>query len=135
VSLKSFHIAFIAVSSTLSLLMVIWGFQGYRATGDGVALGVGITGLVGLAGLVPYGRWFRVKFRKIAGALTLLLVVQTTRIPAAWACAVCFGDPNSEMTKGLKAGIILLILVVAAVLTAIASIGITWARRAKALEQ
>ena len=49
------------------------------------------------------------------------------------ACAVCFGDPNSPLTKGIKAGVVLLILVVGGVLGAIASVGISWARRAKAL--
>jgi hypothetical protein len=135
VSLKSFHIAFIAVSVSLSLFMVIWGFQGYRATRDSVSLGVGITGLVGLLALLPYGRWFRNKFKKIAVVFLAASLSHAASLPSAWACAVCFGDPNSDMTKGLKAGIVLLILVVAGVLAGITSIGITWARRAKALEQ
>lgn len=133
-SLKSFHIAFIVVSVSLSLFMAIWGLQGYRATRDSVSLGVGITGVIGLLALVPYGRWFRNKFKKMAVVLLAAISTHAAGLPTAWACAVCFGDPNSEMTKGLKAGIILLILVVAGVLTGIASIGLTWARRAKALE-
>lgn len=132
-SLKTFHIVFIAVSATLSLLMLIWGIQGYRASGDGTSLGVGIAGLVGLSALLPYGRWFRNKYRKIAGAIAAVFAGQAAVLPSAWACSVCFGDPNSEMTKGLKAGIILLVFIIAGVLAGIASIGIAWARRAKAL--
>jgi len=134
VSLKSFHIVFIAVSATLSLFMVIWGVRGYSATRDTVALGVGITGLLGLLALLPYGRWFRNKFKKITVAFLAFFASQAASLTSAWSCAVCFGDPNSDMIKGLKTGIILLILVVAGVLGGIASIGITWARRAKALK-
>ncbi|HSA58158.1 MAG TPA: hypothetical protein VLJ37_00530 [bacterium] len=133
-SLKSFHIAFIIVSVSLSLFMVIWGFQGYRVSRDAVSLGVGITGVVGLLALVPYGRWFRNKFKKMAVVLLAAISTHAAGLPTAWACALCFGDSNSEMTRGLKAGILLLILVVAGVLAGIASVGITWARRAKALE-
>ncbi len=48
------------------------------------------------------------------------------------ACAVCFGDPNSSMTKGAVAGMLCLLGVILFVLTGIAATGITWARRARA---
>ena len=48
------------------------------------------------------------------------------------ACAVCFGDPSSSMTKGAIAGMLSLLGVVLFVLTGIAVTGITWARRARA---
>ena len=49
------------------------------------------------------------------------------------ACAVCFGDPNSSMTKGAAAGMLCLFGVVLFVLAGIAATGIVWARRARAI--
>lgn len=134
-SLKTFHIVFIAVSTALSLFMALWGFNDSRFSGSGSSLFVGIVGLVGLAALLPYYRWFRNKFRKMALTLALSLVsawfLQASSAPA---CAVCFGDPNSDMIKGVKAGVLLLILVIGGVLGGIVAVAFTWARRAKALE-
>ena len=45
-------------------------------------------------------------------------------------CSVCFGNPNSPLTKGTIAGVLLLLGVVLVVLTGIAATGIVWARRA-----
>ena len=56
----------------------------------------------------------------------------------ALACSVCYGDPNSTMTLGAKAGVLVLLGVVGVVLTAIASLLIFWMRRAaqiKAVEE
>ncbi|OGW80927.1 MAG: hypothetical protein A3C47_05635 [Omnitrophica bacterium RIFCSPHIGHO2_02_FULL_51_18] len=47
------------------------------------------------------------------------------------ACSVCFGDPGSSQTKGAIAGALFLLAVVGLVLSVIAGIGFTWARRAK----
>ena len=46
-------------------------------------------------------------------------------------CSVCFGNPSSLATQGLKAGIFFLIGVVALVLFAIACTAFSWARREK----
>ena len=40
---------------------------------------------------------------------------------ASNACSVCYGDPNSGMSKGLTAGISVLLVVVVGVLAAISS--------------
>lgn len=47
------------------------------------------------------------------------------------ACSVCFGDPGSAATKGLKMGVFFLLAVILFVLAAIAWTGIVWVRRAK----
>ena len=52
----------------------------------------------------------------------------------ALACAVCYGDPNSGMTQGAQAGVLVLLGVVGAVLTGLASLLIFWMRRAARLE-
>ncbi len=53
---------------------------------------------------------------------------------AAQACSVCYGDPNSAMTQGAQAGVLVLLGVVGVVLTGIASLLIFWMRRAAQLE-
>ncbi len=61
--------------------------------------------------------------------LTILLMAQP-----ALACSVCFGDPNSQMTQGVQAGVLVLLGVVGVVLAGIASLLIFWMRRAAHLE-
>lgn len=50
------------------------------------------------------------------------------------ACSVCFGDPKSLQSRGLFFGVCLLLGVVVFVLGGIALTAVTWARRAKKLE-
>lgn len=50
------------------------------------------------------------------------------------ACAVCFGDPSSPLSKGVAAGVAFLIVVIGGVLAAIAFTAYRWARRARQLE-
>ncbi len=61
--------------------------------------------------------------------LTILLMAQP-----ALACSVCYGDPNSAMTQGAQAGVLVLLGVIGAVLTGFASLLIFWMRRAAHLE-
>ncbi len=50
------------------------------------------------------------------------------------ACSVCYGDPNSAMSQGAQAGVLVLLGVVGTVLTGLASLLIFWMRRAAQLE-
>ncbi len=50
------------------------------------------------------------------------------------ACAVCFGDPSSPLSKGVAAGVAFLIVVVGGVLSAIVITAYRWARRARQLK-
>lgn len=68
--------------------------------------------------------------KKFAGLL--LAVILTPAISNG--CAVCFGDPNSPLTLGAKAGVFFLLGVIVLVLGAIVGVGIFWARRARLLE-
>ncbi len=49
------------------------------------------------------------------------------------ACAVCFGDPDSPMAKGVVAGVFVLIAVVGVVLVAMAGTGLYWISRSRRL--
>lgn len=58
------------------------------------------------------------------------LLAQATRVEA---CAVCFGDPDSPMAKGVVAGVIVLVGVVSVVLLGFAGTGLFWAHRSRRL--
>lgn len=49
------------------------------------------------------------------------------------ACAVCYGDPESDMAKGAAAGVMVLMGIVVSVLGGIVGVTIFWVRRARRL--
>jgi len=51
------------------------------------------------------------------------------------ACAVCFGDPDSDMAKSALAGVFFLGAVILGVLVTIASLAVSWSIRARRLQQ
>lgn len=53
----------------------------------------------------------------------------------AQACAVCFGDPDSDLAKGALAGVVLLGCVIFCVLLGIAGTAFHWSRKARRLAQ
>ena len=53
----------------------------------------------------------------------------------AQACAVCYGDPNSELTKAMGPGILFLLLCIGMVLSAFAGLFGYWALRMKRLNE
>jgi len=66
-SLKAFHILFIAVSAILALGFGLWAFSEYRKSGDIMLLIAGLGAFGGAAGLVVYGRWFLRKLNGVNG--------------------------------------------------------------------
>ena len=78
-----------------------------------------------------FGSWSRLTSLSLAlvACLGVLLIAQPVL-----ACSVCYGDPNSALTKGAQAGVLVLLGVVAVVLTGLGSVLIFWARRAAHLE-
>jgi len=65
-SLRAFHIAFIVVSITLSLVVCAWGVREYLAVADTSALVVGVlSALTGVA-LIVYGARFFKKLQELA---------------------------------------------------------------------
>lgn len=127
-SLKAFHIFFIIASALLALGLALWGFshegESYRSP---ILGGVGL--VVGIL-LVPYLIWFLKKMRQVVTMIVVSILLCPYEL---FACAVCFGDPNSLMTKGAKYGVAFLILVVGGVLVAMTMVALSWNRRARAL--
>ena len=66
--------------------------------------------------------------RRRIPALVLLAVLLCPL--AAQACSVCFGDPDSDLSKGLNAGVLALLIVVSMVLSGFAAFFVFVARRA-----
>jgi preprotein translocase subunit SecG len=65
-----------------------------------------------------------------------LIVLLVSLVPQELlACAVCFGDKNSQMGKAADAGVLTLLLVIMAVLAFVAAFFIYIVRRAARLEQ
>ncbi|MFQ5490315.1 MAG: hypothetical protein ACE5GE_06290 [Phycisphaerae bacterium] len=65
-SLKAFHILFILICTALGAALVLWSVRQYRASGATEDLFLGVTGLVMVLALVPYGIWFLRKLRHLS---------------------------------------------------------------------
>jgi hypothetical protein len=53
----------------------------------------------------------------------------------SFACAVCFGDPDSLMAKAISPAVLFMMAIVFFVLSVIGGTAFVWARRAKDLEK
>lgn len=76
--------------------------------------------------------------RKRFGSASLAMLVCAATLSIAQpllACSVCVGDPNSAMTQGVKAGVLVLLGVAGVVLTGLAALLIFWMRRAANLKR
>jgi len=129
-SLKAFHIFFIAMSAILCLGVGATRAQAFMAAGDVVALVQGCAALGIGAGLLFYGRSFLKKTKGI-GYLTFVFLLLGPA--SADACSVCFGDPESPQGQAMKAGILVLLGVIGAVLTAFAGLFLYWMSRSRRL--
>lgn len=65
-SLKAFHIAFIAASVLLALGYGVWEIQAYRAEGSVVNLSLGLLAVLAAVGLILYGRRFLRKLKNVS---------------------------------------------------------------------
>lgn len=61
--------------------------------------------------------------------IALTTVVLLAAATPAFACPVCFGNPNSAQTKGAQAGILALLLVTVAMLASFAGFFFIYLRR------
>ncbi len=70
--------------------------------------------------------------KRLGSVLLALLVCLAALLTAqpVLACSVCYGDPNSSLSLGAQAGVLVLLGVVGTVLTGFASMLIFWMRRA-----
>jgi hypothetical protein len=107
-SLKFFHIVFIAVSTLLCLVVGVWALDAYRTDGAATWIALAVLSFAGGALLVVYGSRFLQKFRKLG--MAAVLAAGTVGAPAdALACAVCIGNTQSSLRDGMNAGILALL--------------------------
>jgi len=132
-SLRSFHLFFIMVSGLLSLFLVVWGLVDFKTTGEGMGLGLSILGTVGVVLLSVYFRWFKQKYPKLTPMLVALLVLSVAEPRWASACATCYADPTSPLTRGALIGVAVLAAIILSVLAGIVYVGYSWNKRAKML--
>ena len=67
-------------------------------------------------------------------SLFVLILLGFVFAQESWACSVCFGDPNSPMTHGAKAGVAVLLGIIGIVLGGILAVAVFWIRRARLLQ-
>ncbi len=65
-SLKAFHIAFIAVSSIFSFGFGAWALDAYHKQGDRTNLVMGVCGMICGVALIVYGKMFLKKLKHIS---------------------------------------------------------------------
>jgi hypothetical protein len=129
-SLKFFHILFIAMSTVLSLGVGLWAINAWRTDGDAGWLILTVLSFLGGAGLVVYGNRFLQKVRKLG--IAVLVVAGSLGAPSdALACSVCIGNTTSALSTGLGSGILLLLAVTGFMLVCFAAFFVHLALKAR----
>jgi hypothetical protein len=124
-SLKAFHIFFITLSILMCLGVAGWNGSAWMSGGS-VAHLVESAGWVVAAGvLLVYGLRFLRKYRSL-GFYALALIVAAENVEA---CSVCFGNPESPMTKSMVAGIWVMLGCIGTLLAAFAGLFLYWVYR------
>ena len=133
-SLRYFHIVFIALSVILTAGVAIWGIHDFRLTGDLLSLSIGLAAAILILPILIYARWLWRKSRRLIGqAIVIGVIPFLVEPPAAHACSVCAVDPNSLIARGAFWGILVLGLIVASLLATVAGVGLYWMHRARQL--
>lgn len=65
-SLKAFHVFFVAVAILLALSFGVWGVRDFQANGDRTSLLLGIASFASSLILAIYGHWFLKKLKKFS---------------------------------------------------------------------
>lgn len=130
-SLKYFHLLFIALSSLMAVGVGIWAIDAWQANGAWRWLGLAALMFVSAGALASYGNRFLQKVRKLG--IAGLLVAGTLGLPhEALACPACVGNTDSILRSGMNMGILALLGVTGFMLVCFASFFIYLARRAHA---
>jgi len=69
--------------------------------------------------------------KKHAAHWMLAVAVLLMSNASAWACAVCQGDPDSELVKGAEAGVLLLAVLTYGLFMGFAGVFVTWFVRSR----
>jgi len=123
-SLRAFHLVFVAASTLLAFGLGGWCMRASRAGAPGyLALGVA-SFAVGVT-LIVYGAWFqrkvrtaeqeRARRRRNLHRIPVLLAAWALGTRAADACSVCYGEASGPMIDAARLGVWLLFGLVLAI--------------------
>jgi hypothetical protein len=130
-SLRFFHILFIALSALMSLVVGIWAIDAYRTDGSATWLALAVLAFAGGALLVVYGNRFLQKTRMLG--IAALAAAGMLGVPAdLYACAVCLGNTDSSLRDGMNAGILALLGFALLMIVSFAAFFVYLWRRSKA---
>ena len=124
-SLKAFHIFFITLATLMCLGVAGWNGSAWMSGGSAVHLAESAGWVLAAVALLVYGRRFLRKYRSL-GYYALLLVLAAD---IAEACSVCFGNPESPMTKSVVAGVWVMLGCIGSLLAAFAGLFLYWTYR------
>lgn len=72
--------------------------------------------------------------RQRVAILSVMVAAAIVAAPSdAWACATCFGNPDSPLAKGALAGVIVLFGFISFVLFGVAGVSVFWFHRSRHL--
>jgi amino acid transporter len=118
VSLKSFHIVFVTLSSLLSFVFGGWSLHVYTARGGIGDLVMTLLAFLLGAGLIVYGFWFwrkittkdeeRRRRRKRIHTAPAVIAICLLSHQVASACSVCYGEADGPMIDAARFGVFLL---------------------------
>lgn len=129
-SLKAFHIFFIIISLILTVGVGFWGVRSYMHTTNMTHLIVGILSFISSILLFFYLKYVLKKYKDISLLMVMLSVI--VGYPQdALACSVCYGDPNSQIVKGLNMAVLSLLIIIVVVLSLFAALIFSFRKRAK----
>ena len=130
-SLRFFHVLFIACSTLMALVVGIWAIDAYRTDGSATWLALAVLSFVGGGLLVVYSNRFLQKTRKLGVAA--LVAAGTFGLPAdLLACTVCLGNTTSSLRDGMNAGILALLGFAGFMIVSFAIFFVYLARKARA---
>lgn len=65
-SLKAFHMLFIAACLTLGVALAAWGLSDWRVTAESSSLAAMVMGFALILGAIPYAVWFVRKLKNVS---------------------------------------------------------------------
>lgn len=132
-SLRYFHMVFISISAVFAAGLAVWAIGDYRLTGNTTNLILGIGAAISVLPILFYAGWFWRKSRRLTdSSLSIAMIVagMAAMVPdTSLACAVCFADPDSLMSKGARWGVGFLGILITSLLMVIGTIAYRWVRR------
>ena len=129
-SLRFFHVFFIAASVLMALGVGVWAIGAWQGDNAAQWLALGALAFASAVGLTVYGSRF---LKKTRGLGPVLLAALLGLPQDALACPACIGTSESPMQAGMNLGIMALLCVIGAVLACFASFFVYLARRARSM--